>query len=110
MAEHDKGKTAFWGNRRQLWEWNVVPFGLKNAPPYFQRLMDHVLAGLPFARCYIDDIIIRSSSFLEHLKHLELVFARLEKWGLKVHPGKCLFAAEKVDFLGHRVNAYGIRP
>ena len=72
--------------------------------------MHQVLAGLPFARCYIDDIIIWSSSFAEHLKHLELVFARLEKWGLKVHPGKCLFVAEEVDFLGHRVNAYGIRP
>ena len=44
--------------RRQLWEWNVVPFGLKNAPPFFQRLMDEMLVVLPFARCQIDDIII----------------------------------------------------
>ena len=110
VAEHDKCKTAFWGMRRQLWEWNVVPFGLKNAPPFFQRPMYQVLAGLPFARCYIDDIIIWSSSFAEHLEHLKIVITRLREWGLKIHPGKCLFGAEEVDFLGHRVIRFGIRP
>ena len=88
----------------------MVPFGLKNAPPFFQRLIDQVLAGLPFATCYIDDIIIWSSSFAEHLEHLEIVFRRLREWGLKIHPGKCLFGAEKVDYMGHRVNRFGIRP
>ena len=87
MAQGDRGKTAFWGERRMPWGWNVVPFGLKNAPPFFQRLMDHVLAGLPFARCYIDDIIVWSASFSEHMLHLEEVFNRLEKWGLKIHRG-----------------------
>ena len=88
----------------------MVPFGLKNAPPFFQRLMDHVSVGLPFSRCYIDDIIIWLSSFAEHLEHLEIVFKRLREWGLKIQPGKCLFGAKKVDFLGHRVNRFGIRP
>ena len=110
VAEEDKCKNAFWGAHRQLWEWNVVPFGLNNAPPFFQRLMDKVLAGLPFARCYIDDIIIWSKSFAEHLTHLEVVFSRLRAWGLKIHLGKCLFGADEVDLLGHRVNAYGIKP
>ena len=95
---------------RKLWEWNVVPFGLKNAPPIFQRMMDRVLAGLPFARCYIDDIVVWSSSFSEHLKHLEIDFNRVRDVGLKVHPGKCLFGAAKIDFLGHRVTAFGIQP
>ena len=87
-----------------------MPFGLKNAPPFFQRLMDRVLAGLSFEKCYIDDIIVWSSSYAEHLKHLEIVFQRLKDWGLKIHPGKCLFGAEEVDFIGHRVNTYGIHP
>ena len=70
-----------------MWEWLIVPFGLKNAPPYFQRRMDQVLQGLPFARCYIDDIIIWSRNLEEHMEHLKEVFRRLREAGLKVHPG-----------------------
>ena len=50
VKEEDKAKTAFWGARRQLYEWNVFPYGLKNAPPFFQRLLDKMLAGCPHAR------------------------------------------------------------
>ena len=60
LLERDKGKTAFSGKNRRLMEWNVVPFGLKIAPPYFQKLMDRVLHGLKFAKCYIDDIVVWS--------------------------------------------------
>ena len=58
LREADKAKTAFRGAQRILWEWCVVPFGLKNAPPFFQRQTDRVLMGLPYARCYIDDIVV----------------------------------------------------
>ena len=51
MKEEDKAKTTFWGARRQLYEWNVVPYGLKNAPPFVQRLMEKMMAGCPNARC-----------------------------------------------------------
>jgi hypothetical protein len=64
-------------------------FGLKNAPAEFQRMMDHVLFGLPFARCYIDDVIIFSKT--EHVRHLQAVFERLRRWGLRLHQGKCKF-------------------
>ena len=93
--------TALWGGNRTLWEWLVVPFGLRNALPYFQRRMDHILRDLPFWRYYIDDIIIWSSSVEEHLKHLE---ERLREAGLKVHPGKCVFGADNIDFLGHHIS------
>ena len=53
LLEADRAKTAFWGAQRILWEWCVVPFGLKNAPSYFQKQMDKVLLNLSFARCYI---------------------------------------------------------
>lgn len=90
LAEKDWSKTAFWGANRQLWEWCVVPFGLKNTPAYFQRQMDMILSGLKFDRCYIDDIIVWSSNLEEHVEHLREVFARLRRVGLKVHPGECL--------------------
>ena len=103
-------KTAFWGANRILWEWLVVPFGLKNAPPYFQRRMDQILQDLPFCRCYIDDIVIWSNTLEEHLQHLQQVFTRLRQAGLKVHPGKCVFAADSIDFLGHRISSDKLEP
>ena len=60
LRVEDRVKMTFWGANRILWEWLVLPFGLKNAPPYFQRRMDHILRDLRFCRCYIDDIIIWS--------------------------------------------------
>ena len=110
LLEADRAKTAFWGAQRILWEWCVVPFGLKNAPSYFQKQMDKVLLNLSFARCYIDDIIIWSKTISEHFSHLTEVFDRLRKAGLKVHPGKCMFAVDKIDFLGHCISAEGLSP
>ena len=109
LRKEDRAKTAFWGANRTLWEW-VVPFGLKNAPPYFQRRMDEVLKDLSFCRCYIDDIIIWSKTMEEHIQHLQIVFGRLRDAGLKVHPGKCVFGADSIDFLGHRISADKFEP
>ena len=70
----DRVKTAFWGidkdGKDQLYHWKFLPFGLKNAPAEFQRVMDQLLAGLPFARCYIDDVIIFSNSPQDYVRHL----------------------------------------
>ena len=60
----------------------MVPFGLKNAPPYFQRRMYQVFQNLPFGRCYINDIIVSFANMEEHLKHLAMVSRRLQKSGL----------------------------
>ena len=62
----------------------MVPFGLAQAPAYFQLLMDKVLEGLTFAMTYLDNIIIFSNSEEEHLLHLEEVFHQLKKAGLKM--------------------------
>ena len=72
--------------------------------------MDHVLRDLPFCRCYIDDIIIWSRNMGEHLEHLRIVFQRLREAGLKVHPGKCLFGADSIDFQGHRISTNKLEP
>ena len=78
IAEQDKEKTAFRTSSGQLFEFNQVPFGLCNAPATFSRLMDRVLAGLHWETClfYLDDIIVFSSTWEEHLARLREVFER----------------------------------
>ena len=95
-----------------LFEFNVVPFGLCNAPATFQRLIDSVLARLHWKTClvYIDDIIVVGKSFDEHLCNLQAVFERLRQAGLKLHPRKCHLLRHKVTYLGHVVSAQGIAP
>ena len=88
----------------------MVPFGLAQAPAYFQLLMNKVLDGLDFAMTYLDDIIIFSSNELEHLEHLEEVFGRLRKADLKMKCSKCDFFKSKIHYLGHLISAEGIRP
>ena len=108
--EH-REKTAFCTSEG-LFEFNVMPFGLCNAPATFQRLMDCVLAGLHWKTClvYIDDIIVVGKSFDEHLCNLQAVLERLRQAGLKLHPRKCQLLRHKVTYLGHVVSAQGITP
>ena len=61
----------------QLYFWKFLPFTLKNAFAEFQRVMDQVLSGLPFSRCYIDDVIIFSKTPQKHVRHLQAVCERL---------------------------------
>jgi hypothetical protein len=76
----------------------------------FQRLMDSVLGGLPFAIVYLDDILVSSPDEASHRRHLEAVFAVLQHNGLIVDPDKCLFGCSSVVFLGHCLTARGISP
>jgi hypothetical protein len=103
----DQVKTAFWGanhdGKDQLYHWKFLPFGLKNAPAEFQRVMDQVHIGLPFAWCYIDDVIIFSKIPHEHVKHLQAIFERLRRWGLRLHHGKCKFFHDRLAYLGHMI-------
>jgi hypothetical protein len=109
VAAEDKEKTAF-VTRDGLYEFNVMPFGLCNAPATFQRLMDMVLSGLQWTHClvYLDDVIVFSCDFTSHLDKLHQVFLRLQKAGLKVKPTKCVFFQKEVPFLGHIVSEHGI--
>lgn len=104
-------KTAFI-THKGLYEFTVLPFGLCNSPSTFQRLMEHVLRGLNWKTCliYIDDIIIYSRTFEEHLTHLEEVFLRLRQANVKLKSSKCFFARDHVEYLGHIVSRDGIRP
>ena len=106
-----KDKTAFI-THAGLYEYNVLSFGLTGAPPNFQRLMSRILHGLEWKICliYIDDIIIFSKSFEEHLSRLSLVFQRLREANLKLKPSKCHFARNSVNFLGFVVSSDGVSP
>ena len=92
-----------------LWRWTVMPFGLKTAPPTFQRAMSFALKGCEdFATVYIDDILIFSRTREEHLKHLQKVFECLDQESYHVRLPKCLFLQKEVEFLGHRLTAEGL--
>jgi hypothetical protein len=76
---------------------------LKNVPAEFQRVMGRIFSGLEFVKCYIDDIVVFSTSQKKHRAHLIEVFARLRLHGLKLHPGKCRFYYDRVEYLGHMI-------
>ena len=107
----DKEKTAF-TVKSGLYHFNTLPFGLKNSPSVFQRLMHRVLGDLMYHICmvYLDDIIVYSQSFEEHMEDLTTVFNRLRRFQLKVHPEKTILATDQVIYLGHLCSAASIAP
>ncbi|XP_062839805.1 uncharacterized protein LOC103279995 [Anolis carolinensis] len=110
MAPQDQQKTAF-RTQGGLHEFTVLPFGLKNSPATFQRLVDKVLSGLgSFCVAYIDDIGIFSNSWEDHLKHLDLVLKRLKEAGLTIKASKCKLGNNTTKYLGHLVGGGCIRP
>ncbi|HRP36576.1 MAG TPA: reverse transcriptase domain-containing protein [Candidatus Dojkabacteria bacterium] len=111
LAEEDKEKTAFEVPKRGLWQWRVLPMGLSNSPATFQRAMEEALGELRYKSCmvFIDDIIIYSKSFQEHLQHLEEVLCKLASKGLYAKLSKCQFLVEEIEFLGHVVTKDGIK-
>ena len=89
----------------------MVPFGLAQAPAYFEALISELLKGLShFAIAYLDDIIIFSQTEEEHLKHLEIIFRRLKEAGLKLKRSKCSFMKLHIEYLGHLISGKGIEP
>ena len=110
VAEQDRENTAFCTSE-DLFEFNVMPFGLCNAPATFQRLMDLILAGLSWSQClvYIDDLMVLGDTFTSHLKILQAVFQRIRKANQKLQPRKCSLLRSKVNFLSHKMGCQQIR-
>ena len=109
LGKSSRAKTVFvtpFGK----YEFLMIPFGLAQAPAYFQLLMNKVLKGLKFAMTYLDDIIIFSENELQHLEHLEIVFSCLQEAGLKMKCSKCDFFKSKILYLGHLISPEGISP
>ena len=89
---------------------HMVPFGLAQAPAYFQALINKVLKGLhKIAVAYLDDIIF-SKDEEEHLEHLRIIFQRLKEAGLKLKRLKCDFMKTQIQYLIHLISSNGIQP
>lgn len=109
MKEEDEHKTAFKTHHGHF-QFRVMPFGLTNAPATFQYLMNSVFAPYmrKFVLVFMDDILVYSSSWSEHLRHLELVFQVLQHHHLFAKLSKCSFAAPTLEYLGHIISKDGV--
>jgi len=109
IKEGDEYKTAF-NCKYGHFEYRVMPFGLKNAPAVFQHFINDVLEDIlgKYVYAYIDDLIIFSSDYESHLRHVSEVLSRLRKAGLFAKLEKCEFFVQQIDFLGHRITPDGI--
>lgn len=100
MAEEDIKKTAFVTHNAKL-EFLRMPFGTKSAGATLMRCMRILLHGIQNVHNYIDDIMIHTKDWDEHLQTLEIVFLRLKEAGLTVKPSKCEFGFQHIEFVGH---------
>ena len=109
--EHDhRPRTAFTAGPCGFFQWTRMPFGLKNAPALFQRLMERVLSTLHMRSClvYLDDIIVFGRSVEELNTRLEEVFEKVSAAGLKLKAQKCSLFQQKLKYLGHIVSDRGV--
>ena len=110
IKEEDKRKTAFIC-ADGLYEWNVLAQGLKNSPPSFQRVMAEILTPCrQFSLVYIDDIVVFSRSFEEHLDHIRQLLSILSTYNFQLNPPKCKLFQLKIDYLSHIISEGGFQP
>lgn len=107
----DTEKTAF-SVPSGHYEFTRMPFGLRNAPSTFQRLMNIVLSGLQGTHCftYMDDIVLFGHDLESHCQNLESVLKKLREHNLKLQPAKCEFLRKEVQYLGHVISDQGVKP
>ena len=110
IEEENRPKTSFVTPDCQR-QYRRLPFGFASSPAIFQRMLDVLLSGMKwvFAIGYIDEIIMCSDTWADHLAHLRRLFEALRKANLELHPGKCAFGAQEVKYLGQVVTRDGIR-
>lgn len=110
LEEGSKEYTAF-RTSFGLFQFTVMPFGLQGAPATFQQLMDRVLAGCEdCSAAYLDDVVVFSTSWDDHLLHLTKVLGEITEAGLTLNTQKCEWAQETVRYLGYLLGKGGIRP
>lgn len=109
LDQETKHKAAFI-TQNGIYEWKRLPYGLANSPVSFQTLMTSILREMNWKSVlvYVDDILIFSENFDQHLEHLSQVFERLDKFNLRLQPKKCHFAVKRLKFLGHFISKNGV--
>ena len=112
MDEESKQYTAFTLGSMGLYEYESMPFGLCNAPPTFQRLMQNCLGELNLTYCliYLDDVIVFSNIPEEHLRRMHVVFDRLHEHCLKLKPSKCEVFRSEINYLAHHMSQKRVLP
>ncbi|XP_068225197.1 uncharacterized protein [Palaemon carinicauda] len=109
LADNTKPLTAF-TTPDGLYQYTVLPFGLKNAPAVFQRLMDQVISNMPGIRVYLDDIVVFSDTWLEHLSMLKDLLGRLRQACLTINLIKSDFGHAKLQYLGYVIGSGEVSP
>jgi len=111
MAPEDVKKTTVI-TKTGLYDWTVMPFGLKNVTSTFTRTMSEVFKdlGSKFLKVFVDDLNVHNESWGEHLQHLDMVLCKLREVNLKLNSNKCCFATKSITFLGHVVSESGTKP
>lgn len=112
IRKKDRYKTAFVTHNGH-YQWSCLPFGLKSAPAIYQRILSNILSENElnyFTMNYIDDILIFSKSFSEHLVHVDKVMRAIKEAGFKLNKKKCSFAKSSAAYLGNLVEENTIRP
>ena len=107
MTEESKPLTAF-STPQGHYEWNVLRFGLKNAPQIFQRKMDNIFRDYDFIHVYVDDMLISSQSQEQHLKHLDIFIDLCKTNGIGLSKKKSIIGEQKIEFLGLMIDSEGI--
>ena len=110
MSSSSQSLTAF-SSPVGLFEFTVMPFGLNSAPATFKCLMNTVLSGCEqFLAAYLDDIVVFTASWDEHLKSLQTLFDRLQSAGLTAWPSKCQLGGCSTKYLGHIISNAPVQP
>ncbi|CAF1433061.1 unnamed protein product [Rotaria sp. Silwood1] len=111
IHQADKEKTAF-VTQDGLYQFEVLPMGLMNAPPTFQRIMNNIIGykRWDYILVYLDDILVFSKSFDNHIKHLQELFDILAEHQFTLNPSKCSIAKQSIEFLSHTITKDSIIP
>ncbi len=98
--------------KTRLYDWTVMPFGLKNATNTFTKTMSEVFRNLrdKFLKVFVDDLNVHNESWEEHFQHLETMFTKFKEINLKLNPNKCCFATNNITFIGHVISKDGTKP
>ncbi|KAH9387479.1 uncharacterized protein NEMAJ01_2375, partial [Nematocida major] len=108
VADEAQKYTGFIiGNQHYIYK--RMPFGLKNAPQVFQRIMQNCLGDLPFLKIFLDSLLVHSKNQEEHNEHLKLLYERLKEHNIILNPEKTHFSQTKVEYLGHIVTEKGVQ-